>query len=103
MEKEEPNDENDYRWKSILKPEELILKAKRILLLLSLSLFLLYYEERFKVHNMHSSIVSETVTSDCPSRTTTCKRTPVSGLYVETPARGVMSLPSVELSAGISV
>ena len=51
---------------------------------------------------MYSSIFSETVTSDCPSRTTKCKRTPVGGLSVETPARGGMSLPSVELSAGIT-
>ena len=31
------------------------------------------------------------------------KRTPVGGLSVETPARGAMSLPSVELSAGIKL
>ena len=32
-----------------------------------------------------------------------CKRTPVGGLSAVTPARGGMSLPSVELSAGVSL
>jgi len=52
---------------------------------------------------MRSSIFSEVVTSEWPSRTTTCKRKPVSGLSVKPPARGGMSFPSVELSAGISL
>jgi hypothetical protein len=66
-------------------------------------IILLNNHERVQVHNMHSSIFSENVTSECPLRNTMCNRTPVGGLSVETPARGGMSLPSVELSAGISV